>query len=197
MAKIQTQGFTLAELLVSLLILAEIATFTIPKILTSSQSTQSNAITKEAAAMMTAAFQQAQLSGSITASTKPSDLTPYLNSVSFDTSGASIDALPGYASDTCTIGHPCLRLHSGAAVWLSDNNTFGGTANNYALQFAIDPDGQLKGTTSDGPSKAIKFVLYYNGRLSTVGTADATTCNSSVCPFGAPAATNDPSWFHW
>jgi prepilin-type N-terminal cleavage/methylation domain-containing protein len=41
------QGFTLAELLVSLLILGEIATFTIPKILTSQQEAQKKAIFKE------------------------------------------------------------------------------------------------------------------------------------------------------
>lgn len=190
-------GFTLAELLVALLILAEIATFTIPKVLYSSQSAQSRAAAKEAVGIISGAFQQAKLANTVSASTKPSDLAAYMNYVSFDTSGSSIDAIPGFASDTCTSGHPCARLHSGAVIWFSDVNTFGGTANNYALQFAVDPDGQLLGAMTDGPSKAIKFVVYYNGRITTVGTADATTCNSSLCPWGAPSAANDPSWFSW
>ncbi len=41
------RGFTLAELLVSLLILGEIATFSIPKILTAQQNAQKNAVFKE------------------------------------------------------------------------------------------------------------------------------------------------------
>ena len=49
-------GFTLAELLISLAILGVIATFTIPKILTSQQNSQKAAVTKEVIAMISGAF---------------------------------------------------------------------------------------------------------------------------------------------
>ena len=48
-------GFTLVELLVSLLIVGEIATFSIPKIIFNSQNAQYRAVTKEAASAVAAA----------------------------------------------------------------------------------------------------------------------------------------------
>lgn len=53
-------GFTLAELLISLAILGVIATFTIPKIIKAQQDAKFNAIAKEAATMVTGAYQQYQ-----------------------------------------------------------------------------------------------------------------------------------------
>lgn len=47
MSRLTATGFTLAELLIALLILGEIATFTTPKISSSSQNAQKNAVFKE------------------------------------------------------------------------------------------------------------------------------------------------------
>ncbi|MBL8031855.1 MAG: prepilin-type N-terminal cleavage/methylation domain-containing protein [Candidatus Doudnabacteria bacterium] len=44
----RVKGFTLAELLIALVILGVIATFTIPKVLYANQNTKYNAIAKEA-----------------------------------------------------------------------------------------------------------------------------------------------------
>jgi prepilin-type N-terminal cleavage/methylation domain-containing protein len=52
-------GFTLAELLIALTILGEIAAFTIPKIISSQQNGQKRAVTKEMIAMFSAAYQLA------------------------------------------------------------------------------------------------------------------------------------------
>lgn len=106
-------GFTLAELLISLAILAEIATFTIPKVLTSQQNGKYNAAAKEAASMVSAASQQLQYTGTVSASTTGSELTPYLNYVKYDTSGTQVDDRAGLAGRQplalfCTTGAPCI-----------------------------------------------------------------------------------------
>ena len=75
----------MAELLISLLILGEIATFTIPKILTAQQNGSNNAAAKEVAAMLSESFQQYGLSNAVSASTNAQVILPYLNYVSRDT----------------------------------------------------------------------------------------------------------------
>lgn len=54
------KGFSLAELLISLLILSEIATFTIPKLISNQQASANNAKAKEVAGMIAGAFQSYQ-----------------------------------------------------------------------------------------------------------------------------------------
>jgi prepilin-type N-terminal cleavage/methylation domain-containing protein len=111
------KGFTLAELLIALAILGVIATFTIPKIITGSQNGQKLAAAKEVASMISGAYQQAQAAGIITGSSKPSDLTPYMNYISLDTSGTVIDAPLTAASYTCNSTNPCIKLANGGVLW--------------------------------------------------------------------------------
>lgn len=193
--QLSRSGFTLAELLVSLLILAEIATFTIPKVLSAQQNGLNKAQAKEVAAMIAGAYQQAQLTGVVSASTRPVDLTPYMNYVRLDTTGATIDSHPTAGSRVCDATTPCLRLHGGGVLWLFDRS-FSSTANNYAIEFGFDPDGAYGGYSTDGPSKAVQFTLYYNGFLTTRGQIKPSTCSGSFC--GLPYNTAfDPSWFSW
>jgi prepilin-type N-terminal cleavage/methylation domain-containing protein len=56
MSKQHSLGFTLAELLIALAILGEIATFTIPKILSSQQNGTNKAKAKEAFSMVSSAY---------------------------------------------------------------------------------------------------------------------------------------------
>ncbi len=189
-------GFTLAELLVALLILGEIATFTIPKIIAAQQNGANIAKTKETAAMIAGAYQQAQLLGVIDANSNPSSLTPYMNYVSLENSGAVIDASPLVASWTCNGATPCIRLHNGGMLWLQANRSFGGTSALHCIEFSFDPDPQNNTTsTADGPQKAVQFTLYYNGFLTTRGQVKAGTTNSGG-GFLLNAAL-DPSWFRW
>lgn len=168
-------GFTLAELLIALAILGEIATFTIPKILSSQQSAQKKAVAKEAAAMIAGAYQQAQLNGTITTSTTMGNITQYMNYVSVDTT-SSIDTYPGNAASTASCGATsCIRLHNGA-LFFNSPVPFGTTSG--VIYGIIDPDGIV---TSQQDS--IVFAQYYNGRLTTYGTQ-----------YGA---SYDPTWFSW
>lgn len=70
-------AFTLAELLISLLILAAIATFSIPKILMSAENQQKKAVFRETIAALSQAIYMGSLEGSLT---KNTSLAPYLSS---------------------------------------------------------------------------------------------------------------------
>ena len=130
------------------------------------------------------------------ATTTTTDLTPYMNYLSFDTGGSQIDWVPTAGSDSvfCTVTTPCMRLHNGAAInfW---NVSFAGTGNLNAIYFIVDPDGAPSGVNT-GPGKAVEFILYYNGRLATYGTHVDNTVSSAGTRVNAIPAY-DPGWFRW
>jgi prepilin-type N-terminal cleavage/methylation domain-containing protein len=188
-------GFTLAELLIALAILGEIATFTIPKILTSQQSAASRAKAKEAAGMIAETYQLYKMNNTVTSSTTPLAIVQYMNYVRLETN-SQIDFMPGNSSINCDSGSPCVVLHNGGLLYAQNWVSFGGTNATNAVEFVFDPDGVYSGTTADGPSKSVQFILYYNGALTTRAQVRPNTCDSFTCPFPA-APTIDPSWFSW
>ncbi len=188
-------GFTLAELLICLAILGEIATFTIPKVITSQQNGQYNAVTKEAASMFAAAFQTYKLNGLLTSSTNAKDLTPYLNYSSY-TTNLTLDNAYGYTTLDCAT-NGCVKLHSGAVIWFDGNGIGGTNTTTNALNFVVDPDGHVTDGTTNGPGKSVFFFIYPNGRLATVTTITSGTVNASGYWPGGPIAGADPPWFSW
>ncbi len=199
MPHVRAHGFTLAELLIALAILGVIATFTIPKILTAQQDQKNNAVVKEVAAAIAAAYQAHKLSGADVSIMKAHAITSYLNYVSLDSS-SFVDSLPGTLSYTCgTGGRPCFRLHSGAVLRYYGDNFCNGTPT--GIPYEVDPDGVYSGTTN-GPGKAVRFFLYSDGRITTEGTLATATVwsadGSSTCGFSRSAiAASDPAWFTW
>ncbi len=173
------QGFTLAELLIALAILGVIATFTIPKILAAQQDQSYNAKAKEAAAMVSTAYQKHLLSGQLSTSSSMMSLSQYMNYLSVDTT-STIDTYQTSTTRACT-GWTCLRLHNGAVI-RHGGNPFGTTTG--GVWFDVDPDGQVTDGTTNGPGKAVQFALRYNGRITTLGVQS-----------GDPAV--DPPWFSW
>ncbi len=145
--------------------------------------------------MISAAYQKAQLDGIVSASTKPSDLTPYMNYAAFITDGRLIDSVPGFTSWTCNASSPCVTLHGGGILWFADTFTFVGISNN-VIEFDFDPDGTYSGSSADNPGKSVQFSLYYNGLLTTRGKVKPNTCFSGGCGIN-PDPTLDPSWFTW
>jgi prepilin-type N-terminal cleavage/methylation domain-containing protein len=190
------KGFTLAELLIALAILGEIATFTIPKIIHAQQNGSFKAKAKETAAMLAGAFQQYQLSNSITSSTKPADLTPYMNYVKVD-STTSIDLYQNLSTVSCGAGNEnCLLLHNGGMLRYRSDINMGGTNTTNAIYFSFDPDGKVTDGTTNGPGKALTLFVYYNGRITSWC---CVTPNAVVGASGTftPNATTDPPWFSW
>ena len=191
-------AFTLAELLIALVILGVIATFTIPKVLSSQQASSYNAAAKETAGMISGAYSAYKQAYGIPPSTMwAQDLSPYMNYLSLD-SGSSVDDVQTQNVQGCTnpAAHAvCLNLHSGAKLrfW---NSQFGGTQNTSAVLFWFDPDGKVTDGTTNGPGKSVAFVLYYNGLLTSYGRTLPNSCTTSGCPF-APNPNTDPPWFSW
>jgi prepilin-type N-terminal cleavage/methylation domain-containing protein len=190
-------AFTLAELLICLAILAALATFTIPKILALQENTRYNAIVKEAAAMVSGAYSIYSLQNGVNPNTKFSNLTPYMNYTSVDTS-TTFDFTYGQTTRTCdTLGVRCLKLHNGALLQFGNGNTdyFGGTATTNGIYFVVDPDGRNTDGTTNGPGKATEFWLYYNGGLTTKAKTLPQVCNGTGCYI--PTGTEDPPYWDW
>jgi prepilin-type N-terminal cleavage/methylation domain-containing protein len=186
------RAFTLAELLIALTILGIIATFTIPKVLQSSASKQSESIAKESLAAVSQAYENYKYRYSPSASTHFGDLTPYLNYINVDTSTyLDTHAMGRGAYLSCDGsqeggGGECLTLATGAKIYYNSNNTFGGTSSSDVIGFIIDPDGKVTGgyNPTDNPG-VLCASLHFDGRLT-------------VNEYGtSPASCNAPTWFSW
>jgi prepilin-type N-terminal cleavage/methylation domain-containing protein len=183
-------GFTLAELLISLAILGVIATFTIPKVLNSQQSSRNNAIAKEAMGTIEAAYQQHKLNGQLSSNTTGADLTQYINYVLVST-GINIDDRPGGGGNIGCIGGawPCLKLHNGA-ILQPMGDSFGGTSTTNYIPFTLDPDGIYTGAED-----SLRIVLYYNGKITSRNNCQTGSVSSvGLC---GPMTGGDPAWFSW
>ena len=185
-------GFTLAELLIALLIIGEIAAFTIPKILYASQNQQYNAEAHQVAGMIAAAYQQAWLSGAVTSSTRLKDLTPYFNYIAVYTGGVTIDDMVGFGSLGCSSAARCYSLHSGGI--LMDREGFAAANSTNAMIIHFDADGNYSGITN-GSGKSIMFLLFYTGQV-TSRAQDSISFQSTGGTWGA-STTADPPWFQW
>jgi prepilin-type N-terminal cleavage/methylation domain-containing protein len=178
-------GFTLAELLIALMILAEIATFTIPKVISATANGQNKSISKETASMVAGAFSNYQLKIGMASTMKGSDLTQYMNYIKVDTT-TLYNATTGTALQQCTATLPCLTLHTGGVLQYDTAMTMGGTNTTNAVYFNLDPDG-------NGAQGRITFVQFYNGRLSSGGVAGTATPSGGTITREA----TDPTYFAW
>jgi prepilin-type N-terminal cleavage/methylation domain-containing protein len=191
------KGFTLAELLICIAILGEIATFTIPKLLASQQNQSYNAKAKEAAATMSAAYQLYKLQNTVPTTMHSADLTPYISYVALDTS-SQIDSEQTLGPSTCSSSDLCARMHNGSVImfWGGPCSVFGGTGGSTnSIWFMVDPDGKVTDGTTNGPGHSVAFSLYYDGHIRTWGTINVGT--TAPCTVRTPTPAYDPPWFSW
>lgn len=196
-------GFTLAELLIALGILGVIATFTIPKVLVSNQTSSYKAKTKEAISMISGAFQAYKHQNTVDENTGIEDLTPYMNYVSLVPSGAQLDATPGGGTTlkncnaTFAGTFPCVILHNGVTIRYRAVNgqfgTSGATSAHRVVWFEVDPNGHQ---TNNAPQEmTANFYLAQNGRI-TDNDGVLANSSSSCCNYDPDPGTM-PSWFSW
>lgn len=189
------QGFTLSELLIALAILGVIATFTIPKVLSSQQDGKYKSMAKEVAGMLSDAYQAYRLKNTPAASTGNTNLTSYMNYVSVDTTSDLDTAQTLGGSVSCTAGTlTCLRLHNGGTLWMF-NMTFNGNTSTNAIFFSFDPDGK-ETPGGAGPAESITFFLYMNGRITDEGGNVAPCADNSYACVAADSS-KVPPWFSW
>ena len=184
-------GFTLAELLIALVLLSLIAIFTIPKILQAEQDGKYNAMGKEAVSTVAQAYAMARQQGKPPITMAPTDLIQYLNYVRTVTT--AIDDVEGYgALDCASPQFTCVKLHNGGVLWMDSTDTFGGNTINHAIYTIFDADGTHNGSIT-GRGKALEIVQYYNGRVTTGESMDPGTLLYGV----AQTPGQDPAWFLW
>ena len=203
------KGFTLAELLISLAILGVIATFTIPKILSTQEASGYNSAAKELVANVSALYMNEYIrKGGESYITEAqwdyqvfrNAVIPYLNYTKQLTSNEVMTYPPGgsavtYAGwHTCDAGQtPCFQLHNGGVLWWIELNPAWG--NLQGFMFYFDPDGE-------GAKESVPFFLIGSNRVTCVNPSGnyppgrVMTFSETDCGWGGLASAN-PSWFSW
>jgi len=190
---VKADGFTLTELLLALTILAVIATFSIPKILSTQNDARYVSIGKEFAGAVSEAYILYKRDHTLNADTGPADLTPYLNYVKVVTN-SQVDDEVGQGTKNCATNRVCYLLANGGIFYFISDTKFNGTSNLNALMLEFDPDG-LPNSSIEGAD----FHLYYNGKIRTRGNIDSGTLGywSGSSQSTNPNTSRDPSWIVW
>ncbi len=187
MANKPRQGFSLAEMLVSLALMGALASMLLPMLTHNVGKDKLMYMGKDGAAELVQAYATYLKTNVPTANTSAQDIINNLNYMRIINNGSQtlqvekVNNTPAYGSCTsggnpctvftavCRAETPCALLHSGALIQYDANATFGGNPPRYntnALRFILDPD-------ADGPQTSVSFVLFYSGRLSTRPYAQA------------------------
>ena len=188
-------GFTLAELLTVLSVFAVIATFTIPKIVTSQQTTKWNAAAKEMIAAISEGHMQLKAKNVLSANTTAGDIinNGNFNYTSIKTTGLIDDVYGGTSIDCSQSYFTCYVLHNGGVLLVEQGKPYTATGANNALPFIFDPDGVYSGS-STGSGKSLFIFMYYNGKIRDFANIDNPTY---VDYWGYIGPYSPQGWFKW
>jgi prepilin-type N-terminal cleavage/methylation domain-containing protein len=179
-------GFTLSELLIAVAILGFIATFTIPKVLSSTSNAKMHTAGKEAVATLHQVLHDGWQSGAIHPSSTELDISNFLRSKinakhfcdAGDTVGICNKPNPNDTFYNNTFVGYRFILQSGAMISLHGNETVDGKA---IVHFIVDANGN-EGPEIDPMKVGASYTeggdmvfLYYNIDQSVAGPAAAFT----------------------
>jgi type II secretory pathway pseudopilin PulG len=197
-------GFSLAELLITFVLVGLLAAFTIPQLFqvpSSKQNTKYTAMAHDVAVMVTSAYERYKVANQGAGPNNQfSDIAGYMNYVKLDTSGTTTynDPPTGYwlgGNHTCGtdfIGtNYCYALHNGGIVWFNSASHFGvnTVSSTNAIWFNFDPDGS-------GPADSLQFWLTYPGYVYTVKNLPTTITTGYIFSTSTQVpTTQDASWF--
>ena len=192
-----SNGITLVEIMIAMVIVAAIAIFSIPKVLTVSQNsneTKWKRSSRQAIAEVSAAYSlYRQNNRTVPITTKLTDLTPYLNYVKYDTTSIVDGTHCEGTLDCSSGGWACYHLKNGGLLLLKTGPSFNGTGKLNALNFKFDPDAKITGGAGhEGTS--LNTYMYYSGRMKTRAQIDDNTTDSAGT---YSSASCDPNWWNW
>ena len=159
-------GFTLAELLIALLILGVIATFTIPKVLQSQESSQQKSVFKETISVVNNMVYHGAQQGELQCDNMVSYFKNHLNYISVSSSGAN---------------HTFL-LANGSTIWGVDDSCVTSSCFDNMI---IDWNGPLPPNVDGSDRINLNLAFeepcppYTAGRISPFGAPSITLYNST------------------
>jgi len=164
-------GFSLAELLLALLILGQIATFTIPKVLTAQQNAQKMATFRQEIATLSELAYLGVLQGKLSADNVYEYYRDNMNYIKKCTTNSTTqgcwDAVQGDGIGSANDTEPGFVAHSGASVVGFDN---GGTVEHE--QMIIDWNG-AKGPNLHGDDQIYLRIMFEDFGGAKAGTVVA------------------------
>lgn len=164
-------GFSLAEILITLVILGVVAAFSISKTFTPLGKNTVNSKANQMMLRLAAAHQAYKMEGKLVSNTHFTDLIPYFNYVKIDSSTVIDELYTSSASRTCGSGSwYCLVFHDGSMLMYNDGQKFGGPGSGIYLYY--DPDGKRTDSTTNSAGKSLQFWITYDGRVRTSNTID-------------------------
>lgn len=189
-------GFTIAELLIGLAIIALIAIFTIPNVLNSMQGQEDKRITQDAIKRIQSAYQKYRLNANATSATTFANITPYLNYARVETAKV-VDDMQTTGTHTCGgSGYVCVELDTGASIFYHPFMTFNTADSVGCISLYIDPDNKetVVGSTN-GPGKSVPIFLFYDGKIRDRSRL-TVNCVSSFNTY-TNVSTFVPPWFDY
>lgn len=181
MTRKRLHAFTLAELMIVVLILGQIATFTIPKLITSQQNSKKKAVFRETYSTLSEMLNVGRMTGEIVWDGPEWNTLAFkrLNHVKACPTNSESEGCWAPASATCNSSYdePGMRLHNGATVVGFDTDA--SSVGDYSDSFGIDWNG-LEGPNIEGDDQLCLSAYLNVGGSRAPGTIRSSSSTAST-----------------